>query len=392
MEFRLRRQWLVPAWVGTVAAATVLVAATPGVAAAAAVVDCSATAVDLGSLGGYYSEARAVNAAGTVVGFSTQDGMRQTRAVRWQDGTALSLGLLASDPTSVSYAVDINDRGQIAGYSGTDSGEYHAFRWQAGTLTDLGTLGGTSSEPVGISDAGAVAGNSDTAAGQWHGFWWANGRLGDLGTLGGDTTRVVAVNRRGQVAGTSTRADGQPAPFRWQNGALTDLGRLGATGEVVGLNDRGHVLLTTPTVTGNQLSIWRGVGDVVTVGFPVSGGLAVLNDADQVLTRQLSADGSTAPVLWDPSGTVRVLPALDGGQAAPTSLNDRGQVAGSSIGPDAVSHAVVWENGVIVDLGTLGSYYGAAASAVDNHGHVIGSHSAASEHHAVSWNTDRCTR
>ena len=41
-----------------------------------------------------------------------------------------------------SWAFDINDRGQVVGYSGTAAGDQHAFLYGDGAMTDLGTLGG----------------------------------------------------------------------------------------------------------------------------------------------------------------------------------------------------------------------------------------------------------
>src|SRR6476620_5226338 len=42
----------------------------------------------------------------------------------------------------VSWARAINDAGQVVGASQVSSGAGHAFLWEKGAMTDLGTLGG----------------------------------------------------------------------------------------------------------------------------------------------------------------------------------------------------------------------------------------------------------
>ena len=61
-----------------------------------------------------------------------------------------------------SSAEDINDAGQVVGYSTTGSGVTHGFRWDKGVMTDLGSLGGDVSDAMGINPAGQVVGTSYT--------------------------------------------------------------------------------------------------------------------------------------------------------------------------------------------------------------------------------------
>ena len=83
--------------------------------------------------------------------------------------TMTDLGTLGG---TFSFAVAINDLGQVVGSSTTTTGEIHAFRWQAGVMTDLGTLGGTSSEAHAINGRGRIVGHSETAAGVTHAVLW----------------------------------------------------------------------------------------------------------------------------------------------------------------------------------------------------------------------------
>ena len=53
--------------------------------------------------------------------------------------------------------------------------------------TDLGTLGGSSSEAIDVNSNGWVVGTSTIdkdSTEEWHAFLWQNGKMKDLGTLG----------------------------------------------------------------------------------------------------------------------------------------------------------------------------------------------------------------
>jgi probable HAF family extracellular repeat protein len=101
---------------------------------------------DLGTLGGPFSEANAINEAGDIVGESHEPQHSLSSPVLWHDGRIQNLGSLGAKDAFGS-AQDINEQGQVVGWSQTIAHERHAFVWENGVMTDLG--GGT--------DAGATA-------------------------------------------------------------------------------------------------------------------------------------------------------------------------------------------------------------------------------------------
>lgn len=106
---------------------------------------------------------------------------------------------------------DINDAGQVVGSFTTDSGIVHAFVWQDGVLTDLGTLDNNYSNANAINREGLVVGNSITQHGPptHHAIVWHKGVLTDLNDLIPSSSGWVLeyardVNNVGQIAGYGT--------------------------------------------------------------------------------------------------------------------------------------------------------------------------------------------
>ena len=185
------------------------------------------TIADLGTFGPRWTSgsAAAINERGQVVGTNGTAGGKQ-HAFLWQNGKMTDLGTLGGRDSGASA---INAHGQVVGTSLTSAPQHvHAFLWENGKMKDLGTLGGKSSRPRALNDRGQVVGESFTAGGAVHAFLWRNGKMIDLGTLGGSDSFASGVDDRGQVVGSSSTANGTQHAFLWQNGKMIDLGTLGA--------------------------------------------------------------------------------------------------------------------------------------------------------------------
>jgi len=140
--------------------------------------------------------------------------------------TVTDLGTLGG---STSHALAVNASGQVAGEAMNAAGNYRAFAYWHGTMIDLGTLGGDFSSASGINDEAQVVGTATTAAGKNRAFLFsfATGTMADLGTLGGDFSGAAAINNHGFVVGKAALPSGSSRAFFYANGMMYDLGTLG---------------------------------------------------------------------------------------------------------------------------------------------------------------------
>ena len=77
--------------------------------------------------------------------------------------------------SNYSVALSINTGGDSVGEAETQTGPIHAALWTGtAAITDLGTLGGTSSVARSINDSNQVVGSSLTATGAQRAFGWDN--------------------------------------------------------------------------------------------------------------------------------------------------------------------------------------------------------------------------
>ena len=214
----------------------------------------------LGTLGGADAESHGINNAGMVAGWShIASGHR--RAFSWTSGGGLvNLGVISA--RTDSEAQSVNTSSEIVGMvmifaGGAPVSNRLAFLYlplAAYTLgagmNSLGTLGGTQSQAMDINDSGRVVGGAQNGSGNFRPFRWNTGTMTDLGTLGGDSVlpdhRAEAVNTSGNIAGRSYTAGAAQRAFYW-NGSMTDLGVLtgGTESWAFGLNDSNVVVGTS---------------------------------------------------------------------------------------------------------------------------------------------------
>jgi probable HAF family extracellular repeat protein len=168
------------------------------------------------NLGGGNSEAYGINDSGQVVGRNDFPNATVPHAFLYSGtpgngGKMYDLGTLGG---GFSDASAINAVGQVTGTSSTTTSPnflpQHAFIYMgapgAGTMKDIGTLGGSNSFGKAINSTGIVVGESDMPGNAvQHAFVYTPGgqKMLDLGTLGGTTSEATAINASGLIAGDS---------------------------------------------------------------------------------------------------------------------------------------------------------------------------------------------
>lgn len=322
-------------------------------------------------------------------------------AMEWSDSGVTDLGSLG-EASNCSNAVGINDRGESVGTSengrldpATGALQLRAVLWKDGQIKNLGTFGGNHSYAMAINNRGQIVGfalnkvpdpfsifdnlfGGSSSGTQTRAFLWQNGHKQDLDTLGGPDAWATFVNERGQVAGysyinsTANLTTGIPTadPFLWtKEDGMIDLGTLGGTfGFPVGLNNRGQVIGQS-NLAGDQnvdAFLWDGekLIDLSTNGIGgsfIGGFTNAINDGGWVAGAAAFPNHPFDAAIWR-NGVVTDLGVLPGDCASEALvLNSKGQVAGGSFSCDGIAeHAFLWEGGTMFDLTALISRHSGA--------------------------------
>jgi len=253
-------------------------------------------------------------------------------------------------------------------------------------VVDLGTLpGGTFSQPFVINDNDVVSGSSSLANNNQNAVLWEHGRITNLGTLGGPNSIAFAVNNLGLAGGEAETSTSDPngedfcgfgthlicLPVLWLGGGAYPLPTLGG-------ND-GNV---------NRINLWG-----------IAAGVAETASEDPACPPPQKLQFK--PVAWEFGRAIALPTEGSDPDGLATGINDYGQVVGGSgicttFNPNLLInlqsvHALLWQNGRLVDLGNLGGTTGQAlgnlAYAINNRGQVVGVSDLAGDttFHAFLW-------
>jgi probable HAF family extracellular repeat protein len=252
-------------------------------------------------------------------------------------------------------------------------------------LTDLGPVGPLPGQPFHITDNGLISGsaayNGKEQATLWYKRLKAN--IGIPG-LGGKNSIAFGINQWAQAVGEADTSTPDPngedfcgfaflgypsgktcLPFLWQGGVMTALPTLKDKNGKRGSNGGANVI--------------NGSGEVA--------GLAENTTLDKTCPAYDPSLGQSQklqakPVAWI-HGQIHELATLGGDpDGVAFAINESGEIAGTSGSCAPFSpynfvyiqtvHAILWEKGKPIDLGSLGGATGNVALGLNNHGEVVG--------------------
>jgi probable HAF family extracellular repeat protein len=271
------------------------------------------------------------------------------------------------------------------------------------TLVDTGTFGGPSSfldgPGVPLPSAGALLGQADMSTRDsdyprcplgcsdryiQHAAAWRNGRLSDLGALPGqNVSAIFEQNSRGVGVGFSE--DGLADPFSREAASVAVTFE---HGKVINLG----------ALAGGYESTAQSINDQGQIAGFSSNGIR-----DQYACSIL---GQTPPCGWPTqvraviwrNGVISDLGTLGGPDSVEAAQNEQGEVAGESYTSDRVNATTsappqapfLWKDGHMINLGTLGGTSG-QANWLNNYGEVVGQSNLRGDgtYNAFLWNGRR---
>jgi probable HAF family extracellular repeat protein len=264
------------------------------------------------------------------------------------------------------------------------------------TIQDLGVVGTNPTQPgqpFVVSNSGWVSGGADVGA-ALHAVLWRGGKMIDIGNPGlGGNSMAFGVNEWEFAVGEAenTSAD------------------LSTTEDFCGFQFMGYSSSPTPCVPfiskqGKMVPL-KTLGGVNGIAnqinkYGVIAGYAENTTADP--TCPAPQIYQFKPAIWF-EDRVLSLPTGHDAEGIANSINDRGQVVGTSGSCAAFNpiflynfqpvHALLWQYGIATDLGTLGGVLNNFAEEINNRGEVVGGSdvSGDSTSHGFLWTPETRT-
>ena len=245
---------------------------------------------------GFY--AKGINQTGTVVGISF-DNVGQNQAELWTPGGMQNLGTLGAEYAS---ALAINDLGDIVGNSKLKTTAFHAFKYTANQMIDLGGFDPKlNSYAYGINAKGVVVGAAYTEVGNSRAVFWDASGIHDMGLIKGATDAAAyGISNAGRICGETTIDNlGAAHAFVWSGGKYKFIVPKSVASSARAINNAAHVTGVFATDNGYHAFYYNGISatDIGTLGGHSSLGLAI-NSANHVVGQAANAQENDRAFVW----------------------------------------------------------------------------------------------
>jgi len=259
--------------------------------------------LDIETADGVQSVAADINQDGSVVGASIDAG-GESQPFIWDKSKGFST---LPCPSEDCQATKINNPGQVL----IAAGDKANYLWSPDedTILNIGTLGGESTRALQLNDRGQVAGASQTSFGTQSAFVWSP-ETGMI-DLGGST--VVALNNRGQVVAWAGAYS-----FFWdpETNNFRRIGELDVRARPTDMNDHAEVVGSAQFVKDSrpQAFYWNPSDGLVLLDFPVNtvASCAVqIDDAGEVMALAVDEKGEEQVFTWRRGQEVRAVSVPD---------------------------------------------------------------------------------
>jgi probable HAF family extracellular repeat protein len=267
----------------------------------------------------------------------------ETRAYLWSPANGMVGAAVAE-----TQGVALNDAGQVVGYDWSPT-TVRGFTWTPPSPLTLLPALGADAGPASVNSNGDVVGYAEIGPLTMPVIWQGTASPITLGSLGGTWGAAWSINDAGVVVGGSKKADDVPRAFYWtQSSGMQALAELfpGQSSVACAANASGQIVGSAQFAGFSHAVLWPSptsfAQDLGTLPGSINAWANDINDASVIV-----GGSGGKPFVRDSAGMKQLSVAGESLGAAASAINAEGDIVGSVTRPDGGTRAVVWWRQVV---------------------------------------------